>query len=331
MSQKSLWQSNFDRAHALRTSGQMGQRVEALKAIRAAAAIRPTAELGNEAIAAMALTDLEDAGEWLPAPTNLVSFTTAGSGERLAFSLTGGVIEVRRFPDGKLEASFNSGQQRPTLRLDDTGERLLTGDYDGSRVWDLRTTNLLCEVRTPDLLEGYRAYRMFGGIDAALNWHPGGNLLASVSWDHVLRLWDPFAGVQLLETTYGHPSGFSANGQWLLVDNERGIGRLKVHLPEECRLFHAPLGTSQNFGVVFSPDDRFVAGLAGDELWIWEVASGRRVAHQPMPGQSWLEFTSPRSLVATGAEGVLLWTNTAAGDDWALVLQTVLVPPGDSR
>ena len=68
---ESLWQANFERAHAWRISGQMGQRVQALAALSNAAALRPSAELRTEAIAALALPDLEDSGVWHPLPAGL--------------------------------------------------------------------------------------------------------------------------------------------------------------------------------------------------------------------------------------------------------------------
>ena len=442
-SQESLWQANFDRAQARRTSRTMGQRVETLKAIRAAAAIRPTPELRSEAIAAMALTDLEDVGDWLPVPTNMVSFAADGNGERVAFSLTDGTVEVRRFPDAKVLATVATGQDRPNLRLDDAGWRMLTGDRAGSRVWDLRTTNLLCEVRTPDRPGVDHLYRFFGGIDAALSpdgrrlaypesdpsvawreieagggsgqishtgtvstlafsstgeslavateagteiwrlpdrthlatlrlggyptvwhqaepllaigcgteigvsgfatnetqrlkgemsdgampcWHRNPNLLASTGWDHVLRLWDPFAGVELLETRFARPSRFSTNGQWLIVNSARGVGRLKVHDPQECRLFHLPLGKGPGFGAAFSPDDRFLASVTEGELWTWEVASGKLLAHAPARA-GWFDFISENEFVTTGEDGLVLWTNSTPAAGWTPLHPTVIVPP----
>ncbi len=54
-----LYEARLTEARAVRQSGRKGQRLRALEAIVAAAQLRPTAELRDEAIAAMALADLK--------------------------------------------------------------------------------------------------------------------------------------------------------------------------------------------------------------------------------------------------------------------------------
>lgn len=437
-SQESLWQANFDRAHALRTSRQMGQRVEALKAIRAAAAIRPTPELRNEAIAAMALTDLEDVGVWVAPPTNGAYLVVDSRFELMALSRRDGVVEIRDVQDRELRSVITNGQTQARVSFTDSGDLLAANDRTHLRVWDLRNTNLLAQcpagpdgywsMLSPDgrwvayqaspssvALLDVRANREAGRLEglpgparmlcfsqdceclltcAGLDiqvwrladrkllvsrplsgpiggawlqsgsllaigsedrrvyvwdlesdrmqpltgslregvfplWHPSGRLLASIAWDNVLRLWDPHAGVQLMETPFGRPHSFSTNGQWLTVENARGVGQLKVHLPEECRLIHAPLGTGQEFGVAFSPDDRFMAGSTADGLWIWEVASGRRIAHGLLARGSTIVSFSQRTLITSGADGALLWTNAHPSDGWTLAREVILMPPSD--
>jgi WD40 repeat protein/tRNA A-37 threonylcarbamoyl transferase component Bud32 len=56
-----LWQSLIAQARATRVGGQAGVRAETLKTITAAARIRPSVEVRNEAVAALSLTDM--AGE----------------------------------------------------------------------------------------------------------------------------------------------------------------------------------------------------------------------------------------------------------------------------
>lgn len=61
--QDALWRSLLTEARALRQTGRPGQRLKALEAISAAARIRPSRELQDEAVAAMALPDFKTLGE----------------------------------------------------------------------------------------------------------------------------------------------------------------------------------------------------------------------------------------------------------------------------
>jgi WD40 repeat protein len=48
-----------------------------------------------------------------------------------------------------------------------------------------------------------------------LSFHPGGGLLASKSWDGVLRLWEPATGRQTMQIPMLARPAFSADGRWL--------------------------------------------------------------------------------------------------------------------
>jgi serine/threonine protein kinase/WD40 repeat protein/DNA-directed RNA polymerase specialized sigma24 family protein len=442
-SQEALWQANFDRAHALRTSRQMGQRVEALKAIRAAAIIHPTLELRNEAIAAMALTDLEDVGVWYPRAKDGSLGVLDPRLELIADRRKDGLVAIGRVQDRRILATLPI-PPRAGFGFSASSDLLAANNGSRFQVWDWRRTNLLtecpsrpnndCSALSPDgrwlaynetnsavIIREVRTGRevvrietlanravglcfsadgeLFGmcvdGIglevwrvtdgrrvgkttELAINtlcmdflpgqtllatgagdpsvyawdfasgkvqkigshrregafpsWHPGGNLLASVAWDQVLRFWDPFAGVQLFETTIGR-GGFSADGQWMTVENARGVGRLKVRIPTECRLFHRPLGMDQNFAVAFSPDDHFLAGTCNDDLdqglGIWEVASGKRVEHVRLPWMGSAEFISDRLIAAATGGEVMLVTNTYPVG-WTLLPQALIATQSNS-
>lgn len=100
-SRASLWTADFERARAVRTTRRMGQRTEALAAIREAAAIRVTPELRDEAITALALFDLEDTGETreLPAKASQVQMDSA---HRLyAYLVDSRSLVVRDFSSSK--------------------------------------------------------------------------------------------------------------------------------------------------------------------------------------------------------------------------------------
>jgi len=114
-----LWQAYFDRAHALRTSGKMGQRNEALKAIAAAAALRPTPELREEAIAALALTDLAAAPGSGGPPDNLPRTESEETGETSEFvaAVAGDVWRIRERSTGKTLVELPGGT-KPALSAD---------------------------------------------------------------------------------------------------------------------------------------------------------------------------------------------------------------------
>ena len=447
LSQEALWQANFDRAQARRTSRTLGQRVEALKAIRTAAAIRPTPELRNEAIAAMALTDLEDAGGWFPVPTNVSVAVVDARLEHIALSRRDGLVEIRNFQDGRLLATLTNGQVAVHVGFSDTGDILSVDDDARWRLWDWRKAQLLlerlvlrddtsrefCALSRDGTLAAYpvsstavewwelRSGRVLGRIDGlvqtshrslcfnpandlllvsapgsirevwrladrtrlrtlrlgvgieGLDWcsgepllavggqdrnlsvwdiladrlqtlgghhregvrplfHPQQSLLASTAFDNILRLWDPVAAIPLLETAFGTPRGFSADGQGLLVENARGLGWLKVHTAPECRLFHAPLGVRDFVSrFSFSRDGRYLAGAAvnGAAFYVWEMAAGRRVAEQPLQDAKSLEFVGEDTLLTASRAGVLLWTNALPGLGWSPVGQTQVVSGKD--
>lgn len=67
--EEELWKSCLAQARALRLSGAMGRKADILEAVAAGARIRPSQALRNEAIAALALTDLRDSGRFQTIPT----------------------------------------------------------------------------------------------------------------------------------------------------------------------------------------------------------------------------------------------------------------------
>jgi WD domain, G-beta repeat len=67
-------------------------------------------------------------------------------------------------------------------------------------------------------------------------------------------------------------------------------------------------------GVAFSPDGRFVASLAADALFVWEIASGRIVLHFPAhTSLAWsVTFSPDGSKIATsGRDGAAIWDATS--------------------
>ena len=91
-----LREAHLQRARALRSSGRVGQRFEALKAIREAAKIRIATDLRDEAVAALVLPDVEIYREWEGLPEGTVLFTSDASFNRYARSNKQGELTACR-------------------------------------------------------------------------------------------------------------------------------------------------------------------------------------------------------------------------------------------
>jgi serine/threonine protein kinase/WD40 repeat protein len=99
-----LWESLRDRAQALRMSRRAGQRVDSLRSIQEAMHLplppgHSMNELRTEAIAALALPDVEMVHEWAGMPANTVGLAFDGNLERYAWLATDGTVSLRRVSD----------------------------------------------------------------------------------------------------------------------------------------------------------------------------------------------------------------------------------------
>jgi hypothetical protein len=130
-----LWESLYDRARAMRMSGQPGQRLESLKSIREAMTLPLPAghtldELRTEAIAALALPDVEKGQEWEPLPAGNVAVTFDANFERYLRLSTDRSISVRRIADDVELLRWNEAGYAPIV----DGEGTLTLSPDGRHV-----------------------------------------------------------------------------------------------------------------------------------------------------------------------------------------------------
>jgi signal transduction histidine kinase len=96
-----LYESSLAPIRAQRLSGSMGQRLRGLEAVEVAARIRPSGELREQAISTLALSDLEDSGEWRSVPTNATFATIDPSHRRYAYVSGPHVVVVRNWADEK--------------------------------------------------------------------------------------------------------------------------------------------------------------------------------------------------------------------------------------
>jgi len=154
-----LWQSYLSEAQARRWSGQPGRRFKSLEALAAAARIRPSLELRNEAIACMALADLRPAKQWHGRKPRQEDWGVAFDAdiERYASSDDrDGTISVRRIADDvevlRLPGPDVEGSWAPWLQFSPDGRFLAaaySGDQAGSKVWDLKRGEAVLRFPVP--------------------------------------------------------------------------------------------------------------------------------------------------------------------------------------
>lgn len=134
-----LWKSQVAQARALRWSDKVGRRRDGLEAIRHAVSLRPAPELRDEAIATLALMDLDPGNFWQPMPSDVETVGFSADGNCYAWWSSAGRVEVFRATDGKPVGNFTLSN-RTAMSLDfSPDQRLLAARFLGGalRVWDV--------------------------------------------------------------------------------------------------------------------------------------------------------------------------------------------------
>jgi serine/threonine protein kinase/WD40 repeat protein len=155
-----LWEARLALARAGRASRLPGQRVKSLDAIAEAAAIRPSLELRNEAVACLALVDVRIDRTWAEAiETDRLNYSTGAAFDpdlvHYAFTDPNGTIHVRSVEDGR-ELARLSGGRTPAdyLRFSPDG-RYLAARYTQVGqpfcVWDWRAGTPMLTLSEPGL------------------------------------------------------------------------------------------------------------------------------------------------------------------------------------
>jgi len=257
--EETLWRANGDRAHALRISRAPGQRLQALEAIRAAAHFRPTRELRDEAIAALALPDVGAELVSRPLPADETDFCGDADLESIAYR-SAGRIHCVRLADGVEWASLSvPGVDVHGLCLSENLSRLLYLDGTKAIVCDVPTGAPrleLAETAAATLTaDGTRLYR--ASTDGLLECYDleHGERLARIEWkDEVSGLREDPSGRQL--------AVWGARSVWVVSAPDFGSGRRATMAnsifrvawhPQDGTLF---AGVEDGTLVQFSPGER---------------------------------------------------------------------------
>jgi eukaryotic-like serine/threonine-protein kinase len=212
-----LWNALLSQARANRWSSRAGRNFDSLDVLKRAAALRPSVELRNEAIACMALPDLRLARTWDYRIPRCYGLAFDAELERYAFSDVHGTISIRRFADNR-ELRRLPGRGFPAwiLQFSPNGRFLAArchpadGETNTILVWDIGEVSGIGNMTAPP--------RSLTGQ----NWdfHPDKPYLAASCADHSLRLYD-LSGKQptkfLSRNESAQGLAFDRNGRRLAV------------------------------------------------------------------------------------------------------------------
>jgi serine/threonine protein kinase/WD40 repeat protein len=239
------------------------------------------------------LTTGREVNRWqLPEQANVWSLAVHPDNRRVAVCYVDAeVVSIYDTEKGELVAELPVGpSHNQIVAWHPDGTRLAVGASRFIQLWDVETRSKLAT------LEGHVQQV------ASLAFHPDGTLLASQSWDGVLRLWDVATGRALLQMPLLVDPQFSRDGRWLGVLQHGEDAQLleAVTAPEYRTLGD---GQGEYYEGDLSPDNRLLAVNCGDDgVRLWDVTNGREIAK--LPGGLALFHPDGRELVISNGDGL---------------------------
>jgi WD40 repeat protein len=264
-----LFEALLNRARAGRFSRQMGQRLGSLDALEHAARIHPDERLRDEAIAAMALPDLNPVPirRSLPDGTGAVAY--GGRYGLYARADAKGSISVRSVQDDQEIRSIDSGPNVWAYLEFSPDDRFLLGLGKGSalRVWRLADWQW---VLAEDLSE-YSTHAF----------SPDGRLLAVGQPEQALCL-DLATGRELARwhlPARAHRMAFHPDSRRLAVGFSRSRAVSVYDSASGTLLADLPVGAVSSQVIAWHPDGNRLAVSGSDpRIRIWDVNAKRQVA-----------------------------------------------------
>ena len=307
-----LRESYLAQARAQRWSGRPGRRFESLRALTNAAAIRNGVDLRNEAVACLALTDLDPIPGWPRRMPQGEKIVIDWPRDRYARTETGGAVTFRDLnTDEQLFQLPGKDKNITDIRDVTTDGRWLPVVYGdkGLDVWDLRRREIALHLEfdfadyafSPDFnklalstfetnfvvieLENpaRRVTNSLPVIAWGSRWSPNGTTIASYGTREIF-FFDTASGRVTLHVPFSsqpfylawHPDGvrLAWGGQ------DKHVHILDSRSGLELSTFKGHLGTVTS--VAFSPDGKMLASDSWDgRLRLWDVLTGAEIINTP--------------------------------------------------
>jgi serine/threonine protein kinase/WD40 repeat protein len=283
-----LWESLRDRARAMRMSRHVGQRVEALRSIAEAMRLplppgHTPDELRTEAVAALALPDIEVQREWQGGQTpGIENLAFDENLEKYARLAKDGSVTVRRVADDRLVARWKEADDRPfngfgTLRFSRDGRYLAVLNDNSGRLGVRRLVG-------PKPERCYHSEKAkAGNADYSMDFTLDGRSLAYVRRDNRIAVVDLASGqARYLGPVRGqrHEIQFAPDGQRFAIKSDRNgkhavevrnlaTGKVEIILPHPA-LLCSP--------AQWHPGGHILATACDDhKIRLWDVHSGQVV------------------------------------------------------
>jgi eukaryotic-like serine/threonine-protein kinase len=317
-----LYGSYLAQARANRWSGRPGRRFESLDALGKAAAMRPSLELRNEAIACLTLPDVRVERRITTAsPTVPGSFSFDAACERYTCKAADGTISIRRIADDRelLSLPGPADAQWASLWLSPNG-RYLAERYRGTKtnqflVWDLSQQRVVfsrfvaarhacfrpgseeCTVAEDggsiwsyDLGLGREVWRLqFPGPGGLIRYDTSGKRLAVPRSEHpnvlIVNIATGAIEQRLDHPAWGGQAAWSPDGKWLACPGADGrTYLLDVATGSLGDVFEGHIGVVT--GAQFNPEgDILVTSSWDGTTRFWDMKLGKPIVS--LPG-SWL-------------------------------------------
>jgi serine/threonine protein kinase/WD40 repeat protein len=258
-----LWDSYLAQARANRLNGRAGRRFDSLEVLAKAAAIRPSLELRNEAIACLALGDIRLLKESKALKKHKEFVCLDRNQERYAVADERGDVHICQISDDK-ELMVLPGAVTPAwplIRFSPNGQLLAVCSAEGrARIWDWHRKESILDVPTA----------AYGDLDFS----PDSRWLATS--DSNLHLFDLTRGQEwsLKESTRGGRAvRFDGTGKLLAIGHVETIQILEAFSGKILLSLKHP-GT-RVYGVAWHPDGRHLASACEDRLvYVWDTRRG---------------------------------------------------------